>query len=110
MRLLIQARLFVDDRLQIAGEATTAAEAIDVARSTKPALIILDHAIEGPVMGLQAAPELKRAAPEAKILLFTAFDLAREAAAEPAVDRYLPKSQISKLLTVVQELLGLETR
>ena len=39
-------------------------------------------------MGLEAAPMLKEAAPHAKILLFTAFDMAHEAANEPAIDAF----------------------
>jgi len=107
MVLLIHSKLFVDPRLEIVGDATTADQAIELARTTSPGLIILDHAIEGDVMGLQAAPALKAAAPNAKILLFSAFDLKAEAAAEPAIDAFLSKSDISKLLKVVQQLLEL---
>jgi hypothetical protein len=59
-------------------------------------------------MGLQAAPLLKEAAPATKILLFTAFDLSGQAAAEPAIDAFLSKTQIERLLPVTQALLGLQ--
>ena len=58
--------------------------------------------------GLVAAPLLKQAAPTTKILLFTAYDLAGEARAEPAVDAYLRKDHIHLLLATVKRLLGLE--
>ena len=59
-------------------------------------------------MGLDAAPLLKEAAPDAKILLFTAFDLGAEVSASPHVDAFLSKSRFSKLLSVVQQMLGLD--
>jgi hypothetical protein len=60
------------------------------------------------MVGLSAAPQLKEAAPESKILLFTAYDLEAEARREPAVDAYLRKDEIGKLLPTAQRLLGLE--
>lgn len=107
MRLLIRATLLRDPRLEISGEAADAATAIDLAQGTQPGLIILDHSIEGDVMGLEAAPMIKRVAPESKILLFTAYDMQDAASKEPAVDAFLPKSRIGELLSTVCELLGI---
>ena len=110
MRMMIRALLTTDPRIEIVGEATTAAQAIEIARSVDPGLIVLDHSIDGDVMGLEAAPLLKNVAPLAKILLFSAFDLKREAAAEPAVDEFLSKSDVRLLLPTVQRLLQLPPR
>ena len=107
MRMMIRALLTTDPRIEIVGEATTAAQAIEIARSVDPGLIVLDHSIDGDVMGLEAAPMLKDVAPRAKILLFSAFDLKKEAAAEPAIDEFLSKSDVRKLLATVQRLLEL---
>lgn len=107
VRWLIRLTLLEDPRLEIFGEAATAADAIALARNSQPGLIILDHSIEGEVMGLDAAPMLREAAPEAKILLFSAFDLAQEAQREPAVDEFLLKTNIDRLLPTVHRLLGL---
>jgi len=107
MRLLIHVTLERDPRLEIVGEAASAEQAIELARSQEPGLIVLDHSIEGTMTGLQAAPLLKEAAPQAKILLFTAYDLAAEAAAEPAVDGYLRKDDLNQLVPTVDRLLGL---
>lgn len=107
MRQVIHITLTSDPRLEVVGEASTAREAIELARSVSPALIVLDHTIEGDIMGLDAAPMLKEAAPAAKILLFTAYDLSKEAAASPAVDAFLRKDSIRQLLATVQQLLGL---
>jgi signal transduction histidine kinase len=107
VRLMVRATLAVDPRIEIAGEAASAEAAIELARSIQPGLIILDHSLDGDLTGLEAAPKLKKAAPNSTILLFTAFDLARQASAEPAVDAFLPKARFSELLPTVRELLGL---
>ncbi|MCW2927045.1 MAG: response regulator transcription factor [Thermoleophilia bacterium] len=108
MQLLIRMNIELDDRLELSGAATNAAEAIEVARAEQPDLIILDHFIDGDVMGLHAAPALKEAAPSAKVLLFTSHDLRLEARREPAIDRYLGKTDITALLGTVQEMLDLD--
>jgi two-component system nitrate/nitrite response regulator NarL len=107
MRKMIRAMLSRDLRIEIVGEAASANEAIEVARSVDPGLVILDHSIEGDIMGLQAAPLIKEVAPRCKILLFTAFDLERDAEAEPAIDAFLSKSDVARLLKTVQRLLEL---
>ena len=108
MRLLIRAVLSGDPRLEVLGEATNAEDAIRLAADTSPGLVVLDHSIEGPVTGLEAAPAIRAVAPQAKILLFTAYDMAAEARREPAVDAFLRKDDIGKLLSTVQSLLDLE--
>jgi CheY-like chemotaxis protein len=108
MRLLIHLALTRDGRLEPVGEAASAAEAFDLLATRSPEVIVLDHSIEGDLTGLEAAPLLKERADGVKILLFTAHDMAREAAAEPAIDAYLRKDRIDQLLGTVQELLGLE--
>jgi DNA-binding NarL/FixJ family response regulator len=108
MRAVIRAMISADPRLEIVGEATNAAEAVEMARTVDPGLIILDHRIEGDVTGLQAAPMLKDVAPNAKILLFTAYDMRTAAEGEPAIDAYLRKDSIAQLLPLVQDLLGLD--
>ena len=107
MRALIGITLRRDPRLEVVGEAASAEEALAVLDTVEPGLIILDHGIEGDVMGLQAAPLLKAKAPMAKILLFTAFDMRQEASQEPSVDEYLRKDRIGELLSTVQRMLGL---
>ena len=104
---LIRMRLSVDDRLELSGTASRAERALPLAREMQPDLIVLDHFIEGTVMGLALAPLLKREAPDGKILLFTTHDLAVEAAREPAIDRYLRKHDLDRLLPTVREMLGL---
>jgi two-component system nitrate/nitrite response regulator NarL len=108
MRAVIRALLARDPRLEILGEAASAAEAVEIARTLEPGLIILDHLIDGPTTGLDAAPALKEAAPDAKILLFSAYDLASAARRSPDIDAYLAKDHPERLLPLAQELLGLD--
>ena len=108
MCLLIRLALTRDPRFRPLGEASSAEEALALVENAAPALIVLDHSIEGDVLGLQAAPLLKARAAGAKILLFTAHDMAGEAAAEPAVDGFLRKDRIDQLLATAQRLLGLD--
>jgi DNA-binding NarL/FixJ family response regulator len=107
MRTLIRIRLARDPRLDVVGEAASAEEAIELTRTVEPGLIVLDHAIDGEITGLQAAPLLKEAAPHSKILLFTAYDLAAEARAERAIDGYLRKDELDLLLPTVERMLAL---
>jgi DNA-binding NarL/FixJ family response regulator len=107
MRTLIGLTLGRDPRLELCGQAASAEEALELLDSMDPGLIILDHGIEGDLMGLEAAPLLKAKAPAAKILLFTAFDMRHEASLEPAVDEYLRKDRIGDLLPTAQRMLGL---
>jgi DNA-binding NarL/FixJ family response regulator len=108
MAIIIQRVLAKDPRLDFEGPAETADDAIVVAREVQPDLVILDHFITGPTLGLEAAPMIKEAAPSAKILIFSDFDLADASAKEPAVDRFLPKKRLTDLLPTVQAMLGLE--
>jgi DNA-binding NarL/FixJ family response regulator len=108
MRVLIAVTLAREPRLELVGEAGSAREALELLDTVEPGLIVLDHSIEGDMMGLEAAPLLKAKAPRAKILFFTAYDMRREAQAEASIDAYLRKDNINLLLTVVRELLDLQ--
>ena len=107
MRTIIRFHLGGDGRLDLVEDPTTAEEAVAAAARHQPDVIILDHYIDGDTMGLQAAPPLKRAAPNSKILLFSDHNLEVEAAREPAIDAYLAKANLKQLLVTVQRLAAL---
>ena len=109
MRVLIHELLADDPRLKLSKEVADLDAAIEAASSSKPDLIILDHFIEGEIMGLEAAPLLKEAAPGARIIMFTSHDLRVEAGREPAIDAFVMKRDIDQLLPTAQSLLGLST-
>lgn len=108
IRVLIRLTLRKDNRLVLEGEATSAEEAIELARALDPSLVILDHSLGSGMTGLQAAPAIKAAAPGSKILLFTAHDMHSEAEQEPAIDRFLRKDKMPQLLRTVEEMLNLD--
>lgn len=107
-RILIRLHLGEDHRIEITGEAGSADEAMEMVREAGPGMVILDHYLNGDGRGLEAAPRLRRAAPQAKILLLSSDDLSAEARAEPAVDAFVWKGEIERLLPTTQRLLGLE--
>jgi DNA-binding NarL/FixJ family response regulator len=78
--------LEMDGDFQVVGRARDGAEAIDVSRSTRPDLVLLDVAM--PVMdGIAALPHLRSDLPTARLVLFTGFresSLEREARAAGA--------------------------
>ena len=108
MQLLIQLKLSADSRLRFCGAATNSTDAIALAKDIERGVVILDHFIEGQIMGLQAAPLLKAVAPDMLIILLTSHDLAIEVSREPAIDAYLRKSDIKHLLPTALRLLGIE--
>jgi PAS domain S-box-containing protein len=108
IRYLIKAALSVDPRLETCWEWASAEEALSIAQDLSPELVILDHQLEGEIKGLQAAPLIKSAFPDARIILFTSQDLASEVRNEPAVNLFLHKSNLGKLLASVQQVMGLE--
>jgi DNA-binding NarL/FixJ family response regulator len=105
-QVLIRATLGEASDMDILEEMpATIDRALEVAREVQPKLIILDHNLGGEMIGLSAAPKLKEVAPEAKILLFTSYDIAAEAKREPAVDAFLRKDNVDQLLPTSQRLL-----
>ena len=109
MRLLVRVMLAADPRFELIGEAASARDAITLAEAAAPGLVVLDHTLEGDLTGLMAAPLLKAASPGSKIILFSAHDLAAAARDEPAVDAFVPKTDIGKLLATAQRLVGLDS-
>jgi len=107
LQFLVQLKFRPDSRTKFCGAATNSTDAIELVRGTATGVIILDHFIEGQIMGLQLAPLIRAVAPNAKIILFTSHDLALEVSREPAIDAYLRKSDLAKLLPTAQRLAGL---
>lgn len=91
IRLLLKMYL-TDSRLEVVGEATNGAEAVEMAREEQPEAVILDLAM--PVMdGLEAIPLIKEASPGTKIVVLSGFDAERmaEKAIGLGAETYLQK-------------------
>ena len=111
LRLLIRLTLATEPDFEIIGEAASAEDAVELLRGTHSGvvgLIILDHSLEGALTGMDAAPKLKILAPQAKIILFTAYDHLRAlATAEHSIDAFLLKTNIADLLPLARQVVGL---
>ena len=98
---------FLSDGVETCVEAENGKEAIEVAKRSKPDLIVLDLSM--PVMnGLQSAPELRKILPHTPIILFTLYEshLPRAAAREAGVNLVLEKSvPLTTLIERAHELL-----
>lgn len=109
VRTLVRVTLSTDPRFELGPETSSAEEAVELARDSQPGLIILDHSLEGKMTGLEAAPLIKEACPEAKILMFTAYEhLRAEARASEAIDDFLLKTHIDQLLSRARRVTGLD--
>jgi DNA-binding NarL/FixJ family response regulator len=95
MRRLVELQLGDDDRFEMVGDASVPESCVKEVASSAPDVVLLDH-------GLPAGPEweefvksLRRAAPEARIILFSGLPqsvLAREAR-EHRLDGFIEKGQ-----------------
>lgn len=93
LRMMVRVSLEVDGRFEVVGEAQDGIEAVNLAHSLRPDIVVLD--ISMPNMdGLEAIPEIHRVSPESRILVLSGFD---ERVGERAVglcaDEYMPKSE-----------------
>jgi DNA-binding NarL/FixJ family response regulator len=106
IRRLLRVNLELDGRFDIVGEAADGTEAVTLARSLRPDVVVLDLAM--PVMdGLQAAPAIRRSSPGSRILVLSGFDHSRmEARArEQGADGYLEKGiAFGKIAQVLVDL------
>lgn len=72
IRMVLKLALSLDGRFDVVGEAGDGFAAIEMAAATQPDLVILDRHM--PKMdGLEALPEIRRVAPRASVVLFTAY-------------------------------------
>jgi DNA-binding NarL/FixJ family response regulator len=77
---------------EVVSEAENGREAVDEAERHQPDVVLLDLSM--PVMdGLEALPEIKRVAPEARIVVLSGFDNERLVSQALALgaDHYVPK-------------------
>jgi DNA-binding NarL/FixJ family response regulator len=106
IRELLRLALEMDGRFEFVGEAGDGRTAVSLTQSEKPHTVILDLAM--PVMdGLQAIPEIRKEAPEAKILVLSGFEarqMSKEAMARGA-DAYVEKGKnLTELMARLAEL------
>lgn len=106
--MLVELQFSLDDEFQIVAHKVDVAGALEVVTSETPDLIVLDHKLEGELTGLEGSSLIKLMAPDAKIILFTASEELRLPAADaPAIDAFLLKTQMDRLLPLSRRLLDL---
>lgn len=102
---LISTIFSMDPRFSVVGLAASAEEALEVTRTTEPEIIVLDDRLAGELTGVEAVPQLKEAAPQAKIILFTAHaNLHARFVDQPDIDAFLLKTETGELLPLAQQL------
>jgi Response regulator containing a CheY-like receiver domain and an HTH DNA-binding domain len=102
---LIATIFSMDPRFSVAGLTESAEDGLELARTTEPEIIVLDDRLAGTLTGVDAVPQFKNAAPQAKIILFTAHaDLQARVVDQPDIDAFLLKTDTGKLLPLAQQL------
>jgi len=82
-------------------EARDAVEAIDIARRERPDIVIMDCVMPG-MTGADAVPLIRDAVPQARIVLFSALDDGRlAAAAEAAGVEFFPKTDVLEMIELL---------
>jgi PAS domain S-box-containing protein len=73
VRMLVGSALRLSGRFAVVGEGSNGAEAIELARTHRPAVLLLD--VSMPVMdGLEALPAIIDVSPETRVVIYTGFD------------------------------------
>lgn len=98
LRFVMRMMLEEDPRFEIVGEADNGAEAIALAETMNPDLVVIDLHMPQ-IDGLTAIPRIRAAAPDSKIVVTSGS--APEwtpASTDPAVDLYLEKPDVVLLI------------
>jgi CheY-like chemotaxis protein len=104
-RHLIRLTLEADGRCRVVAEASHGGEAVDMAASNRPDLVLLDVAM--PVMdGLQAIPKIRAVSPESRILCYSGFEpeigaRALAACADDFMEKGRPAGEIPERIIAV---------
>jgi DNA-binding NarL/FixJ family response regulator len=108
-RLLLRYTIEEDPRLQVVGEAADGDEGIAGVAATQPDVVLVDLSM--PRMGgLEAIPQMLRAAPGARIIALSGFPsdhMARDARAAGAAAYLVKDADPEATLRVIREVAGL---
>jgi DNA-binding NarL/FixJ family response regulator len=102
-------RLLLDGQedIETVGEAGDAREAIFEVRAHKPDVVLLDVALPGDKSGIEAIPDVRKEAPDAKILVLSMEDdprYVREAFAAGAFGYVLKEAADTEVVDAVREV------
>lgn len=71
LRAVIKLALEIDGRFEVIGEAVDGVEGVALAEALQPEVVLLDRTMPR-LSGLEALPEIRRVAPDASVVLYTA--------------------------------------
>ena len=95
--------LLVEAGFDMIREATLATEAISLAEMTQPDVIVLDLSLPG-MSGLQAIPILRLVSPRSTVIVFSAYDIWREACVDAGASTYVDKCDLEALADVLRQV------
>jgi DNA-binding NarL/FixJ family response regulator len=108
LRELLTLLLDTEDDFEVIGTASDGEQAVAVAESLLPDIVLLDLAM--PIMdGMQALPRIRRLLPDSIILIFSGFEQAAliDEAIAAGADAYLEKgASVTQLVDLLRELRG----
>ena len=108
VRYLLRFVIEADGRFEVVAEAATGREAVDLAASLRPDVVLLDLAM--PEMGgLEALPLIKAASPATKVVIVTAFgELSEQAAYERGAVAFVTKgAKPGQLVEVMADVVSM---
>lgn len=86
---------------EIVAEVDLALDALRVAEMTRPDVVVVDVALMG-MSGIDVIPALREAVPECAVIVFSAFDAAREEALSAGAAAVVDKAQPDQLDDALQ--------
>ncbi len=106
VRLLLRMLVSMESSFVVAGEAANPDDGVQLAADLQPDVIVTDHGFEGFMTGIEAAPHFHKAAPGAKLVLFSAYDdLHSQVAATAEIDAFVLKTNGHELVNVIKSLM-----
>ena len=93
IRLLLRRSLELDGSVEVVGEASNGAEAVQMVETNRPDVVLLDLAM--PVLdGLRAIPQIRQCSPETQIVVLSAFNASQmeERAFEAGATAFVSKA------------------
>ena len=95
--------LLVEAGFETVREATLATEAISLAEMTQPDVIVLDLSLPG-MSGLQAIPILRLVSPRSTVIVFSAYDIWRDACVDAGAAAYVDKGDLEALDVMLRQV------
>ncbi len=105
IRSALQRLLHTHDGWRIVGTARDGVEAIAKAKDLRPDVVVMDISMPN-MNGLSATPQIKKAAPDAEVLIFSQYaihEMVREAE-DAGASGYLLKSRTSFIIPAIEAL------